>query len=278
MRAPAFPPGRPRIALYTAASRLDSAFSLLTSHCSPFSASTRYFPRFTVAASSPAFDLRLAMPPERRAVLLLLGLAVGGQALRVWVARPGAPPGQVALLPAPAGSAPLAHRDSSMALARTLAPGERIDLDHASALEIARLPRVGLRLAKVIVADRQARGPFGTLQVLDRVPGVGPGLLAAIRDNVRFSAVPSSQTPAPGDPAASPTSGLGARNDLPTLDLNSATTAELERLPQIGPSLAGRIVAFRQKYGPFPVVDSLVRVPGIGPATLARLRGRVSVQ
>lgn len=222
------------------------------------------------------------MAPERRAILLLLGLAVGGQAIRVLLARPGAPPGQVALLPAPPGSSSLAHRDSSMALARPLAPGERIDLDRASALEISRLPRVGLRFAKVIVADRESRGPFGSLEGLDRVPGVGTGLLAAIRDNVRFSAVPTSQPPiplpVPAEAASTRNSELRTRNDLPILNLNLATAAELERLPQIGPALAGRIVAFRQKYGPFPVVDSLVRVPGIGPATLARLRDRVSVQ
>jgi len=218
------------------------------------------------------------MPPERRAVLLLLGLAVGGQALRVWVAQPGAPPGQVALLPVPAGSAPLAHRDSSLALARPLGPGEQIDLDRATALEISRLPRLGLRLAKVIVADREARGPFGSLEGLDRVPGIGAGLLAAIRDNVRFSAVPPPHPPAPVEPATTRNTAVGTPTRLPILNLNTATAVDLERLPQIGAALAGRIVAFREKYGPFPAVDSLVRVRGIGPATLERLRSRITTE
>lgn len=213
------------------------------------------------------------MKPERRAIILLLGLAVGGQGLRVWLMAPGTPPGQVALLPAPAGSTPLAHRDSGLALARPLAPGEKIDLDMAPALEIARLPRVGLKLAKVIVSDRNARGPFGSLEAVDRVPGVGQGLLAAIRDQARFSAVPvrseAGSDPGNGEP--------GTGNGLPALDLNAATAAELERLPKVGPALAGRIVAFRQRHGPFPAVDSLVRVPGIGPATLGLLRDLVRV-
>jgi competence ComEA-like helix-hairpin-helix protein len=218
------------------------------------------------------------MPAERRAILLLLGLAVGGQALRVWLASPGTPPGQVALLPAPPGSAPLAHRDSGLALARPLAPGERLDLDRAPAIEIARLPRVGLRLARTIVADRNARGPFGSLEGVDRVPGVGPGLLAAIRDNVRFSAGGALPPRQLADSAATLNPERGSRRDLPILNLNTATPAELEGLPQIGPSLAGRIVAFRQKYGPFSAVDSLVRVPGIGPATLLKLRPRLRIE
>jgi len=151
-------------------------------------------------------------------------------------------------------------------------------MDRAPALEIARLPRVGLHLARTIVADRNARGPFGRLEAVDRVPGVGPGVLAAIRGNVRFSAGSPPPVPPLAGPPAAPRPALGTRNDLPILDLNAATQAELERLPRIGPALAGRIVAFRQKYGPFPAVDSLVRVPGIGPATVARLRDRVRVQ
>jgi len=217
------------------------------------------------------------MTSERRAVLLLLGLAVGGQALRVWLGRPSAAPGAVTLLPAAVGggSAALAHRDSGIALGRPLRPGETIDLDRAPALEIARLPRIGLHLAKTIVADREARGPFGSLERLDRVAGVGAGLLTAIREHAAFSLQarpPDVVEDTAG--AGRPPPDLSPR----PIDLNHASAEELQRLPRIGPSLAARIVAFRQSHGPFPSVDSLVRVPGIGPATLARLRERLTVQ
>jgi len=61
------------------------------------------------------------------------------------------------------------------------------------------------------------------------------------------------------------------------VDLNHATPAELDRLPGIGPVLAGRIIAHRTRFGPFRNVDELIAVPGIGPALLARLRGLVTV-
>ncbi|HXG45050.1 MAG TPA: helix-hairpin-helix domain-containing protein [Gemmatimonadales bacterium] len=211
------------------------------------------------------------MPPERRAALLLLGLAVAGQAVRSWILAPGAPPGEVRLPRADPSASPRAHRDSAVRLTRPLAPGERIDLDRASALEIARLPRVGLTLAKAIVADRTARGPFGSLAALDRVPGIGPGLLRAIEDRVTFSAPAASG-------ATGPLGGTVPGRRGPPLDLNSATAAQLEALPFIGPSMARRIVAWREKHGPFPAVDSLVRVPGVGPATVARVRDRVTVR
>lgn len=55
------------------------------------------------------------------------------------------------------------------------------------------------------------------------------------------------------------------------MNLNTATAAELERLPRIGPRMAARILAYRQAHGSFARVDDLVRVRGIGPKTLARI-------
>jgi len=61
------------------------------------------------------------------------------------------------------------------------------------------------------------------------------------------------------------------------LDLNTATAADLERLPGIGPELARRIVAYREAHGPFAAVEDLLQVEGIGPVTLERIRDLVTV-
>lgn len=62
------------------------------------------------------------------------------------------------------------------------------------------------------------------------------------------------------------------------LDINTATAAELELLPRIGPKLAAAIVADREARGAFKSVDDLDRVPGIGARTVERLRGWVVVR
>ncbi len=56
------------------------------------------------------------------------------------------------------------------------------------------------------------------------------------------------------------------------LDLNQATAAQLQALPDVGPQLAGRIVNFREEHGPFRQVEELQQVRGVGPITLAELR------
>lgn len=60
------------------------------------------------------------------------------------------------------------------------------------------------------------------------------------------------------------------------LDLNSATAAQLEELPGIGPVTAGAIIAWREEHGPFSSVEQLQEIDGIGPKTFDRLEPKVT--
>jgi competence ComEA-like helix-hairpin-helix protein len=201
------------------------------------------------------------MPPaERRALVLLFALAVAGQGVRYLITRPGEAPGGVQLLATLGAESPRAQRDSAMRLGRALAEGEQIDVDRAPAAELARLPKVGPRLSRTIVADRQAHGPFGSLDGLDRVAGIGPGLLKSIGPHVVFTGT--------GQPSiASSTATL--------LDLNSASVEQLDAVPGIGPARARAIVRFREEHGRIGGVEALAGVPGITASVLNRLRERV---
>jgi competence ComEA-like helix-hairpin-helix protein len=208
------------------------------------------------------------MPPtERRMLVLLLALAVAGHGVRYWLTRPGQAPGGVQILGGLTPGSPLAHRDSSIEQARPLTSDERIDLDSAPATEIARLPRVGLKLAKSIQSDREQRGPFGGLEGLDRVPGVGPNLLAVLAPHVRFSRSGAGGATVSPNPAQPPT----------VLNLNSATVAELDNLPGIGPARARAIIRHREEHGPFTVLNQLTEVPGISKSLVQLLQGRLLV-
>ncbi len=61
------------------------------------------------------------------------------------------------------------------------------------------------------------------------------------------------------------------------MNLNTATAAELEVLPGIGPTLAGAIVAEREKRGRFESVEDLKQVRGIGEQRFADLKELVTV-
>jgi len=68
-----------------------------------------------------------------------------------------------------------------------------------------------------------------------------------------------------------------ARNQSPQININTASTVELEQLPGVGPSTAKAIVEYREKNGAFVVVEDLLKVRGIGPAKLRGMLSRVRV-
>ena len=70
----------------------------------------------------------------------------------------------------------------------------------------------------------------------------------------------------------------GALRRSRQVDVNTASVAELEQLPQVGPSLAQRILAYRNAHGPFRNADELMDVPGIGPKTYEMLKDYVTTQ
>jgi competence protein ComEA len=62
------------------------------------------------------------------------------------------------------------------------------------------------------------------------------------------------------------------------VDINQATVEELMRLPQIGPSLAQRIVAYREAHGGFEHPEQLRQVPGIGPKIYASVKDYIATE
>jgi competence ComEA-like helix-hairpin-helix protein len=63
-------------------------------------------------------------------------------------------------------------------------------------------------------------------------------------------------------------SGKAALPAPRSININTATQAQLELLPGIGPSLASRIISHRNEHGAFATVDALDDVKGIGPKKL----------
>jgi competence protein ComEA len=209
----------------------------------------------------------------RQAVAGLLGVALLAAlltALVMWRARPRAttvgPPAVVsagrapaATSVAPGGPPPPASPGSPRVVVSvvgkvrhpglvTLPAGSRVD----DALRAAGGPLPGVDLTSLNLARKLADGE----QV---VVGAPAGALPA--------------GPAPGGTASGP---AGAIPGAP-VNLNTATLADLDALPGIGPVLAQRILDWRSEHSGFTSVDQLGEVSGIGDSTLDRLRALVTV-
>ena len=61
------------------------------------------------------------------------------------------------------------------------------------------------------------------------------------------------------------------------INLNTATIAQLETLPGVGPNTAKSIVDFRNHSGPFQRVEDLLAIKGISKSKLEKLRPYVTI-
>jgi competence protein ComEA len=61
------------------------------------------------------------------------------------------------------------------------------------------------------------------------------------------------------------------------VNINTATPAELETLPGIGPKTADTIVEYREANGPFRTIEDIMDVPGIGEGTFEKIKGGITV-
>jgi len=61
------------------------------------------------------------------------------------------------------------------------------------------------------------------------------------------------------------------------VNINTASLADLDKLPRIGPKVAQRILDYRKEHGPFKRIEDLMKVKGIGEKTFARLKDLVTV-
>jgi competence protein ComEA len=62
-----------------------------------------------------------------------------------------------------------------------------------------------------------------------------------------------------------------------TVNLNSATAAELQALPGIGAKVAARIIDYRKEKGAFKKLEELMNVQGIGEKSFLKLRGQLTL-
>jgi len=87
--------------------------------------------------------------------------------------------------------------------------------------------------------------------------------------------------PASATSRTQPVSSLIQSEHSPTVvhlvDINTASAAELELLPGIGPVTAAEIIRDRNENGGYATIGDLDRVRGIGPKTIAGIRDRARV-
>lgn len=126
--------------------------------------------------------------------------------------------------------------------------------------------------------------PAGSL-LADALDAVGGPADDADLDNVNLAAaltdnqhvIVPRRTPTPR-PTVAVTRAATATPVGALVNINTATAAELELLPHIGPAMAQRIIAYREAHGPFARIEDLQNVEGIGETRYKDLAPLITVK
>jgi len=62
------------------------------------------------------------------------------------------------------------------------------------------------------------------------------------------------------------------------ININTANSAELQKLPGVGPVTADKIISYRNEYGEFKAIEELMNVSGIGEKTFAKLKNTITAE
>lgn len=180
------------------------------------------------------------------------------------------------------GKMPVLVGLAAVALGIGAAMGHRGDAAPVSPVTTQALPPAATPEVMVVHVSGMVMSPgvvdvaLGSI-VADAIAAAGGLRPGAMIDQINLAAPVSAgdqiTVPGPGDQRPLP--GGGPAETGATIALNTASAAELETLPGVGPVLAERIVSFRDQNGRFDVVEDLLEVPGIGEAKLAALRDLV---
>ncbi len=151
---------------------------------------------------------------------------------------------------------------------------EPLDLNKATAAQLAKLPNVSRPLAESIVAYRKELNGFTSIAQLRELPDMPEQLYLALGDYL-YLTVEETQVPTTV-PTTVPVTEPPETTDetVPAvilLDLNTASADELCLLPDIGEVTAAAIVAYREQIGGFTNRQQLMNIHGIGEKTYARI-------
>jgi competence protein ComEA len=210
-----------------------------------------------------------------------------------------------------ANAAPLAEAQEKKTQAREQTPAQgkhsRVDVNSADVKTLETLPGIGPATAQRIIEGR----PYKSLTELGKVKGLTKAKLDAIKDDLVFgsatapatervkqekAAKPSTaseakegqqSTPAPArqsaskkDQVAPSTSGGRAQGNLAQgekININKASAAELDRLPDIGPSKAKAIIDYRTQNGDFKTIEDIQKVRGIKAGVFSKIQDHIKV-
>ncbi|WP_275060688.1 ComEA family DNA-binding protein [Fervidobacterium islandicum] len=168
-----------------------------------------------------------------------------------------------------------------------------IDLNTASFEELQTLPGIGPSKARAIIEYRENQA-FTKPEDIMSVPGIGQKTYEKLKDRIKVERVEiAGAKNTAGRPQTVPEiendnqtlqqaklnqSQTAQKQEQAKININTATSEELQKLPGIGPTKAQAIIDYRTANGPFKTIEEIRNVKGIGEKTFEKLKELITVR
>lgn len=225
-------------------------------------------------------DLRTHLPVSPLRSLGLVAMVLLAAGVAWWLLRPPPPPIESAL-PLATGAPASTDPGSPESTAGPTTTDGPVDLVVQSAGAVSspgvyRLPP-GARVDDLVGASGGLTGEADGDRVNLAAPvGDGERVWFPRRGDEEPPVVVAGGGGSTGTPVG-PGGASGPDAAQAMVNLNTASAAELDTLPGVGPATASAILAYREEHGPFVTVDDLLEVRGIGDAKLEQIRPLATV-
>ena len=147
------------------------------------------------------------------------------------------------------------------------APVGQVNINTAGAAELQGVTGIGAVLAERIISYRTQSGNFQKIEDIQNVSGIGPATFEKMRSEITV-----------GEAKSESASGGAIEQTIDVkININSAGPAELQNITGVGPTIAQRIIEYREQNGPFEKIEEIKNVNGIGDATFEKMKNEIAV-
>ncbi len=156
-----------------------------------------------------------------------------------------------------------------------------ININSASLEELDRITGVGSIIAQRIIDYRNQYGPFQAIEDIKNVSGIGDVTFEKMKGEITVGDVVSSTVAVAASSETFATSSVASSSIAATtpakININTASYEELQKITGVGPTIAQRIIDYRQANGPFQTIEDIEKVKGIGDVTFNKMKDQITI-
>ena len=150
----------------------------------------------------------------------------------------------------------------------------KININTATSEQLQQLPGIGPAIAKRIIKYRKREGDFQDIGEIKNVKGIGEKIYEKIKPYIKMGKIIRQEKIKKEE--------VIKKEEKPTIsgkiNINTATSEQLQQLAGIGPAMAERIIQYRKKWGNFQDIGEIQNIKGMGEKAYEKIEPYITIE